>query len=181
LLKKSLLQHTPGFGIDYEVLMPAYFALKLNKENIEDFQIQSNVDDMGNMDDVVIDVTKNGTQVSFAIQLKHKKDKKKHLSPESFEKEKGDFSLKKYCEAFKSLKDVDNNRQFILYTNAKFDPKRSTEVKNFTMIQDDGCDENIFLNTSSGKGNVYRFEVNDKTSQDEKITKEDYDNFFFTI
>jgi hypothetical protein len=54
----SKSNHTPGFGIDYEVLMPAYFALKLNKENIEDFQIQSNVDDMGNMDDVVIDVTK---------------------------------------------------------------------------------------------------------------------------
>jgi hypothetical protein len=32
---------------------------------------------MGNMDDVVIDVTKNETQVSFAMQLKHKENKKK--------------------------------------------------------------------------------------------------------
>jgi hypothetical protein len=56
---------------------------------------------MGNMDDVVIDVTRNKTQVSFAIQLKHKETKNKRLSPGTFEAEKGDFSLKKYCESFK--------------------------------------------------------------------------------
>jgi hypothetical protein len=136
---------------------------------------------MGNMDDVVIDVTRNKTQVSFAIQLKHKDAKNKHLSPGTFETEKGDFSLKKYCESFKGLSDVSKRRQFILYTNAKFDPKRSAEVKNFTMIEDDCCDENMFFNifnTSSGGGNVYRFEVNDKTPQDEKINKSDYEIFF---
>jgi hypothetical protein len=69
-------RNTPGVGNEYEVLIPAYFALKLNKEeSIEDFQIQSNVPDMGKMDDVVIDVTRNKTQVSFAIQLKHKDTK----------------------------------------------------------------------------------------------------------
>jgi hypothetical protein len=133
---------------------------------------------MGNLDDVVIDVTKNETQVSFAIQLKHKNDKKKQLSPETFETEKGDFSLKKYCEAFKRLSDVDKRRQFILYTNAKFDPKRTAKVTNFTMIQDDCCDGNMFFNTSSGGGNVYRFEVNNKTPEDGKITKSDYEIFF---
>jgi ankyrin repeat protein len=133
---------------------------------------------MGNLDDVVIDVTKNETQVSFAIQLKHKNDKKKQLSPETFETEKGDFSLKKYCEAFKRLSDVDKRRQFILYTNAKFDSERTAEVTKFTMIQDDCCDGNMFFNTSSGGGNVYRFEVNDKTPEDKKITKSDYEIFF---
>jgi ankyrin repeat protein len=133
---------------------------------------------MGNLDDVVIDVTTNEKQVSFAIQLKHKNNKNKRLSPETLEKENGDFSLKKYCEAFKGLSDVDKQRQFILYTNAKFDPKRTAEVTNFTMIQDDCCDGNMFFNTSSGGGNVYRFEVNDKTPEDGKITKSDYDNFF---
>jgi ankyrin repeat protein/uncharacterized UPF0146 family protein len=133
---------------------------------------------MGNLDDVVIDVTKNETQVSFAIQLKHKNDKKKQLSPETFETEKGDFSLKKYCEAFKRLSDVDKRRQFILYTNAKFDSERRAEVTKFTMIQDDCCDGNMFFNTSSGGGNVYRFEVNDKTPEDGKITKSDYEIFF---
>jgi ankyrin repeat protein len=134
---------------------------------------------MGNMDDVVIDVTRNKTQVSFAIQLKHKETKNKRLSPGTFEAEKGDFSLKKYCESFNGLSDDNKRRQFILYTNAKFDPKRSKEVKNFKMIQDDCCDEifNIF-NTSSGGGNVYRFEVNDKTPQDGKIKKSDYEIFF---
>jgi ankyrin repeat protein len=133
---------------------------------------------MGNLDDVVIDVTTNEKQVSFAIQLKHKNNKNKRLSPETLEKENGDFSLKKYCEAFKGLSDVDKQRQFILYTNAKFDPKRTVKVTNFTMIQDDCCDGNMFFNTCSGGGNVYRFEVNDKTPVDEQITKSDYEIFF---
>jgi hypothetical protein len=78
-------KNTPGFGIEYEVLVPAYFALKLNTENIQDFQIQSNVENMGNLDDVVIDVITDKTQVSFGMQLKHKDDKKKHLLPANFE------------------------------------------------------------------------------------------------
>jgi ankyrin repeat protein len=152
--------------------------LKLNTEDIQDFQIQSNVENMGNLDDVVIDVIKNETQVSFGMQLKHKDDKKKRLLPANLEAEKGDFSLKKYCEAFKGLSDVNKQRQFILYTNAKFDPEQIAEVTNFTMIKDDCCDGNMFFNTSSGGGNVYRFEVNDKTPVDEQITKSDYEIFF---
>jgi ankyrin repeat protein len=130
---------------------------------------------MGKFDDVVIDVIKNETQVSFAIQLKHTNNKQKHLSPKIFETEKGDFSLKKYCESFKSLSDMNKRCQFILYTNFKFDPKRSREVTNFTMIQDNRGGGNMFFDTSSGGGNVYRFEVNDKTPQHEKS---DYEIFF---
>ncbi|KAJ3617852.1 hypothetical protein MTP99_006941 [Tenebrio molitor] len=130
-------KNTPGIGIEYEVLIPAYFALTLNKENIQDFQIQSNVEKLGNFDDVVIDVTKNATTVSFAIQLKHENDNNKRLAPGTLETENGEISLKKYREAFKGLSDVNKRRQFILYTNAKFDPKRTAEVTNFTMIQDD--------------------------------------------
>jgi uncharacterized UPF0146 family protein len=133
---------------------------------------------LGNFDDVVIDVTNNATTVSFAIQLKHKKDNNKRLSPGTLETENGEISLKKYCEAFKGLSDVNKRRQFILYTNAKFDPKRTGEMTNFTMIQDDCCDGNMLFNTSSGGGNVYRFEVNDKTPEDGKITKLDYEIFF---
>ncbi|KAH0811514.1 hypothetical protein GEV33_011277 [Tenebrio molitor] len=131
--------NTPDFGIEYKVLIPAYFALKLNKENIEDFEIQSNVEDLEHIEDVVIEVTTNETQISFAIQLKHTEDKDKWLLPSALEAEQGDFSLKKYCEAFKCLSDVNKQRQFILYTNAKFDPKRTAEMTNFTMIQDDCC------------------------------------------
>jgi ankyrin repeat protein len=133
---------------------------------------------LGNFDDVVIDIKKNATKDSFAIQLKHKNDNKKRLSPATFETESGDFSLKKYCKSFKDLSDVNKQRQFILYTNAKFDPERTAEVTKFTMIQDDRYDGNIFFDRSSDGKNVYRFEVNDKTPQDEKITKQDYDNFF---
>jgi ankyrin repeat protein len=126
----------------------------------------------------VIEVTTNETQISFAIQLKHKEDEDKWLLPSALEAEQGDFSLKKYCEAFKRLSDVNKQRQFILYTNAKFDPKRTAEMTNFTMIQDDCCDGNMYFNTSSGGGNIYRFEFNDRTHQDGKITKSDYEIFF---
>jgi ankyrin repeat protein len=152
--------------------------LKLNTEGIEDFKIQSNVENMENLDDVLIDVTTIEKQLSFAIQLKHKDKKNKHLLPETLEKETGDFSLKKYCKSFKGLSDVDKRRQFILYTNIKFNSERTEEVSNFTMIQDDSCDGNIFLDRTSNEKNVYRFEVNDKTPQDGEITKQDYDKFF---
>jgi uncharacterized UPF0146 family protein len=149
--------------------------LKLNTEDIQDLQIQSNVENVGNLDDVVIT---NETQVSFGMQLKHKDNKNKRLLPANLEAEKGNFSLKKYCEAFKGLSDVNKQRQFILYTNAKFDPERTAEVTHFTMIKDDCCDGNMFFNTCSGGENVYRFEVNDKTPEDGKITKSDYEIFF---
>jgi ankyrin repeat protein len=100
------------------------------------------------------------------------------LKPGALEKESGEFSLKKYCESFKSLSDVNKRRQFILYTNAKFDSNHTGDVNNFTMIPDNCWDGNVFFNTSSGGGNVYRFEVNDKTPQDGKITKSDYEQFF---
>jgi hypothetical protein len=100
---------------------------------------------LGNFDDVVIDIKKNATKDSFAIQLKHKNDNKKRLLPATFETESGDFSLKKYCKSFKDLSDVNKQRQFILYTNAKFDPERTAEVTKFTMIQDDRYDGNNFL------------------------------------
>jgi hypothetical protein len=164
-------KNTPGVGSEYEVLIPAYFALKLNTKGIEDFQIQSNVENMGKFDDVVIDVTKKETKVSFAIQLKHKENKNKQLLPGDLEADKGDFSLKTYWESFKGLSDVNKQRQFILYTNVKFDPKRTEEMTNFTMIQDDRYDGNIFFN--SDEGNVYKFEVNDKTLQNGNITPKD--------
>jgi ankyrin repeat protein/uncharacterized UPF0146 family protein len=51
-------------------------------------------------------------------------------------------------------------------------------VTNFTMIKDDCRDGNMFFNTCSDGENVYRFEVNDKTPEDGKITKSDYEIFF---
>jgi hypothetical protein len=56
------------------------------------------------MDDVVVDIsTQNNKQLRLAIQLKQKEKKHKKLSPGSFEAQTGNFSLKKYCQAFKNL------------------------------------------------------------------------------
>jgi ankyrin repeat protein len=136
------------------------------------------------MDDVVIDISmKDEKQFGFAMQLKHKDNDSKKLSPESFETANGPFSLKRYCQAFKNLNQRNRQYQFILYTNAEFDPQKATKVTNFNMIKDDRCNEDMFFNTSSEKENVYRFEVNDKTPSDKEITKSDYKKFFsrFTI
>jgi ankyrin repeat protein len=159
--------------------VPAYFALKLNNiEDVNNFSIKSNVENLGKFDDVIIDVTTNEKNFYFALQLKHKKHNK-YLTPEElFFTKESPFSLEKYCKSFKQLKNVDKRRQFILYTNAKFDPNRTAEMTIFTMIQDDRCDGHMFFNTSSGGGNVYRFEVNNKTPEDGKITKSDYKRFF---
>jgi ankyrin repeat protein len=165
-------------GAEYEILIPAYFALKLNNEDVQDFSIQSNVKNFGNMDDVVISISmKNKQKFRFAIQLKHKDNPTKKLSPRSFETIDSAFSLKKYCKAFKNLSEQNKECHFILYTNAEFDPKRIGEVTNFTMIEDHHCEENMLFNTSSRQGNVYRFETNENTPNDEELTKSDYEQF----
>jgi ankyrin repeat protein len=136
------------------------------------------------MDDVVIDISmKDKKKFGFAMQLKHKDNDSKKLSPESFETANGPFSLKRYCQAFKNLNQRNRQYQFILFTNAEFDPQKATKVTNFNMIKDVRCNENMFFNTSSKKENVYRFEVNDKTPSDKEITKSDYKEFFsrFTL
>jgi ankyrin repeat protein len=189
-----LLQNTPGLGAEYEVLFPAYFALRLNNnDKIEDFSIQSNVENFGNMDDVVIDIlTKANEQIRFAIQLKHKDKKNTKLHPESLEggkvslgeeRREGDFRLKKYCQAFKNLKTENKQCKFILYTNAKFDPQNITKVTKFDMIIDDQSEANLLFNTSPRRENVYRFEANRNTADDEGMTKSDYEEFLsrFTL
>ncbi|KAH0816061.1 hypothetical protein GEV33_006730 [Tenebrio molitor] len=136
------------------------------------------------MDDVVIDISmKDERKFGYAMQLKQKDNDSKKLSPESFETANGPFSLKRYCQAFKNLNQRNRQYQFILYTNAEFDPQKATKVTNFNMIKDDRCNGDMFFNTSSEKENVYRFEVNDKTPSDKEITKSDYKEFFsrFTI
>jgi hypothetical protein len=167
--------------------VPAYFALKLNdNEDVQDYSIENNAQNFGIFDDVVINITKkNKKKMYFALQLKHKKNTGKLLTSVDFEKyqkkkKNQPFYLKKYCESFKKLDDavVNKQRQFILYTNAKVDPNSVKKVTNFTMIPDDRCDENMLFNTSPGGGNIYRFEVNDKTPEDGNITKSDYKNFF---
>ncbi|RZC38346.1 hypothetical protein BDFB_008996, partial [Asbolus verrucosus] len=99
--------NTPGHGIEYEVHIPAYFALKLNtNKDVEDFTMRSNQHNFGNLDDVLIDIRlKNGRKHHFAFQLKHKEAKNnKKLLPTNFA-EKGDFNLAKYCESKREVTD----------------------------------------------------------------------------
>jgi hypothetical protein len=130
------------------------------------------------MDDAVVDIsTQNNNQLRLAIQLKQKEKKHKKLSPGSFEAQTGNFSLKKYCQAFKNLTDQNKQSQFILYTNADFDPHRKDEVTNFKMIEDHQSEVNLLLNTSFDGRNVYKFEVNEKTPDEEEVTKSDYEKY----
>jgi hypothetical protein len=181
----KFLQNTPGLGAEYEILVPAYFALKLNNaEDIQNYWIESNVDNFGKFDDVVINVlTRNNQQIRVAIQLKHKDSNNKTIYPDTLESPKGDFSLQKYC---KSLKEISNEstkqHQLILYTNANINFQNIGETTKFTMIEDPcaGNDIAMLMNTSERKRNVYRFRVNHITLNDEEnnITKSDYEDFF---
>jgi hypothetical protein len=51
-------KNTPGLGAEYEVVVPAYFALKLNNtKDVQNYSIESNVENFGKFDDVVINVS----------------------------------------------------------------------------------------------------------------------------
>jgi ankyrin repeat protein len=163
--------------------VPAYFALKLNNsEDVQNYSIESNVENFGKFDNVVINVsTRNNQQIRVAIQLKHNDKSSKKIYPGTFESLEGDFSLNTYYEAFKRMSDENKQRQLFLYTNAKSDFQKTTRTTKFTIIEDP-CDGNVIamlINTSSVGGKVYRFEDKDITLNDDKdnITKSDYKDF----
>ena len=134
------------------------------------------------MDDVIVDIEMvNGTKHYFAIQLKHKEKKNKKLLPTNFEA-KGNFSLEKYCKAFKDIEKRNKNYRFILYTNSEYNSSRKEQMTNFRMSKEDKCEGKVFFDTSSGRDGVYRFEVNDNIP-DAEVTKSDYEQFFrrFTV
>jgi ankyrin repeat protein len=176
-------QNTPGLGAEYEVVVPAYFALKLNNtKDVQNYSIESNVENFGKFDDVVINVSaKNSQQIKFAIQLKHKDNNYKKIYPGAFEKLDGNFSLNTYYEAFKTMSDENKQCQLILYTNAQSNFKKTSIPTKFTIIEDpcDGKDIAMLFNTSSGGGNVYRFEDNNTTlnGNEDNITTSDYEDF----
>jgi hypothetical protein len=155
--------------IEYEIIVSAYFALKLNNKDVQQFSIQSNVKHFGNMDDVVVDISTQNN--------KQKENKYKKLSPGSFEAQTGNFSLKIYCQAFKNLTDQNKQSPFILYTNADFNSHRKEEMTNFKMIEDYQSEVNLLLNTSFDERNVDKFEVNEKMPDEEEVTKSDYEEF----
>ncbi|XP_063926833.1 uncharacterized protein LOC135140269 [Zophobas morio] len=159
-------QHAPGFGIEYEILVPAYFALTLHQNpTVKAYSIRSNVPEFGNIDDVVVDITTTDESTHrFAIQLKHKENRSTKLLPTNFEA-KGDFCLEKYHKAFNTIDAQNQHCHFILYTNREFNPCSKQQLKHFRMVED-RCFGEAFFNTGVESESVYRFEVNDETVKD---------------
>ncbi|RZC36437.1 uncharacterized protein BDFB_007817 [Asbolus verrucosus] len=131
--KKQKFQPRPGsldFGTNYEFLMAAYYGLALSLNvKVEDFKLSTNNKDMDNFDDVVLQIKfEDGEEHLYALQLKHRGGKEDNITLMSFTGDKGDHSLKKYCEGFKKVEKVCRgnlsynipfeNFHFILYTNA---------------------------------------------------------------
>lgn len=141
---------------------------------MKNFSIQSNAQDFGNFDDVVIDITlKDGSSENYAIQLKHKENDSKKLLPSNFEA-RGDFDLEKYCRKFKELSEEKKQQyHFIIYTNRKFNSKSKNEAKDFSILSDSQPKGENFLNTSSSCNNLYKFETKINSPK-----KQDYDEFF---
>jgi ankyrin repeat protein len=179
----KFLQNTPGVGAEYEVVAAAYFALKLNNsKDIQDYSIESNLKNFGKFDDVIINVsTRNNQQIRVAIQLKYNYNTKNKIDSGFFEKLNGDFSLNKYYEAFKTMSDENKQCQFILYTNAQTNFKKITKTSEFTIIEDHCNEQDIamLIDTSSGGGNIYRFEDNNINLNDKEVNskKSDYEDF----
>lgn len=177
-----LQKNTVGEEDDYKVYTSAYFALNLvNNENIQDFSIQTNVDDFENFGDIVIDILfQNGTLKNYAIQLRHKINTSEKLVPSNFEPDEK-FYFEKYLKKFKKLTE-EKRRQyyFILYTNLKLNAEAKNKAKNFNILEKNDCEERIFFDTTSSdvSSDFYKFEANDFTPN-----KEDYENFFskFTL
>jgi hypothetical protein len=114
------------FGTDYEYLVPAFYSLVFSLDDeVVDFKMSTNNNDMGDFDDVVMEIElKNGEHHVFALQLKHivRPIAQVHLVTNNKK-----FSLKKYSKEFKKVKTnydksqsysaAFQNFHFILFSN----------------------------------------------------------------
>jgi hypothetical protein len=67
--------------------MAAYYGLHLSlNENVTDFKLSTNNNDMGNFDDIVLEITySDGDEFLYALQLKHCASKDESISLMSFD------------------------------------------------------------------------------------------------
>ncbi|XP_063913941.1 uncharacterized protein LOC135130478 [Zophobas morio] len=187
------------YGNSYEFLMAAYYALKLSlNEAVSDFKMSTNNNDMGNFDDVVLEVKySDGDEHLYALQLKHRGVKEDSITLQAFDAEKGGkFGLKKYCQGFKDTEKIcrDNKSytipfekfHFILYTNQVL-PKFHAYDKNHqkvdsdevqlkskvTIYRHDECVARGLLDLSETDAFfIYKFRNGDKTQLDEEFLKQ---------
>lgn len=152
----------------------------IRRKDVKDFFIRSNVEDFGYFDDVVIDILlQDGSSENFAIQLKHKQNIAKKITPCNFEN-KGDFYIERYFKEFNKLSETKKQQyDFVLYTNLEFNQQFKNEGKIFKISLDRNHREQEFLNTNFSNDNVfYKFETKKDT-----FDKQTYADFFskFTL
>jgi hypothetical protein len=176
---------TGNKGQEYEVLLPALFALIFYKDStVKDFTFHCNVNNFGNFDDLLVHlVTENGEEY-YAFQFKHKEQNNLHFCPSCWQlSTKHEFGLVKYCENFSRISDRDKYR-FIIFTNAYPNPTRFHEVTKFDVESNGDCPGKKFFFCPSTKdcnnqtARIYNFRVNDATEETDLATREVYISFF---
>jgi hypothetical protein len=169
---------TTNEGHNYEYFFTAHLILNLitNKE-VEDFRLSANDKQFGTFDDVVVEIKyfNSKTTVTYAVQLKHKKEKKSVVI-NGLTKNCGSEKVEKYIESCIFT----NSVQLIYFTNSKFDKFKEAgkpvevtyndkivKYKNFPLDS---------LLSIKKKGHCYRFGIKDGNLS-EKETKF-FNNFY---
>lgn len=112
---------TTNEGKDYENSIIAHIIIKLLLDDrLTDFKISSNDSRLGDFDDAVIEKFFHGKPPEkIAFQLKHSTHSKK-LNSDQLTREKGDYSLIKYCKSYQKLIEGGFNFKLVLLTNNTF-------------------------------------------------------------
>lgn len=109
---------TTNEGKDYENSIIAHILIQLLLDGrVADFKISSNDARLGDFDDAVIEkFFRNKSSEKIAFQLKHSTNCKK-LNSDQLTREKGDYSLIKYCKSYQKLIEAGFNFKLVLLTN----------------------------------------------------------------
>ncbi|XP_023311329.1 uncharacterized protein LOC108913895 [Anoplophora glabripennis] len=170
-------------GKHYERRMLALIALKcLLDEDIKDFWILSNPQDVIKFDDLILLTEhRSGDKKLFMIQIKHKdEEKKRPIVAEKLDGTNKNLGLKLYEKAFfKIMQDKDffdmheissnTEKFFIIFNNCKVNQDRGTDNIDF-------CSANSFkfINTSSNPTSTLRI-----TNKSGKYDQNFIDQFYF--
>lgn len=146
---KYLKTDTSGMcGQLYETKLLSLVLLRaLNDDHIEHFLLGSNIQAIGDMDDICLRFNERGRQtpILLFVQAKHRGDTEKgKLTMENMQSAFGDFSIRKYFESYLKIKerfredtedpmfrgDFKNVKcNFVIYTSAKDTIKKKTKQK----------------------------------------------------
>ncbi|XP_063903832.1 uncharacterized protein LOC135123265 [Zophobas morio] len=170
---------TTDKGKEYEDVVLAKVVLELvNDPAITNFHVASNQELFGAFDDIVIKTESDEEKKALikAVQLKHAE--KKTLSTENLRSRNGDFSLSRYFESFKKIKEQAD--EFILFTNRSFKCKDKAK---FQLEEERFYVELVKAKPSSElsvqKDCVYQFQIAEDPSIKENDPKvQEYKEFF---